>query len=450
MSNDLAIAAVTATIRSLLEFQGGDLTITTKPPDKAERDNQNRRLNLYLYQTSVNAAWRNRDLPNRVKPGEIGHPPLPLDLHYLLTAYGDDSPDVLDQRLLGRAMRILHDHALLSPEDVLNATEGNGALEQSDLHEQIEAVRITPAPLSLDEISKLWTTFQTPYRASATFQASVVLIESQRPGRSAMPVLHRGAEDRGPEARLEMDPVLLRIEHRDALARQPNMPAAELESVITLVGEHMPGGEETKIEIRDPKQPATPENPDRGVIATLPIQDSDGARITAKLVPAAGAWLSGVLTAAVRFPDARQKEGTEPRHRVSNALPFGLAAKLTVDATTNELKAQFVTIGGRRFVRLECKPPFPTGSSVWLMLNSTRDSAPGAPAVSASPGASYQLPWETDAAGSSPATPMFNVHNVSPGVYRARLRVDGVDSLVVERDESGGYTMNSKLVLRIE
>ena len=36
--------------------------------------------------TGLSAAWRNRDLPNRVRSGESGHAPLPLDLYYLITA----------------------------------------------------------------------------------------------------------------------------------------------------------------------------------------------------------------------------------------------------------------------------------------------------------------------------------------------------------------------------
>ena len=32
-------------------------------------------------------------MPGRVRPGETGPPPLPLTLHYLLTAYGEDDDD---------------------------------------------------------------------------------------------------------------------------------------------------------------------------------------------------------------------------------------------------------------------------------------------------------------------------------------------------------------------
>ena len=45
--------------------------------DKARNGNNTaNQLNLFLYQTMVNAAWRNMDMPRQVKPGETGQPPL--------------------------------------------------------------------------------------------------------------------------------------------------------------------------------------------------------------------------------------------------------------------------------------------------------------------------------------------------------------------------------------
>ena len=50
-------------------------------------------INVFLYQVLPDAAWRNRDMPRQMRPGETGHPPLPLVLYYLLTAYSDDEDD---------------------------------------------------------------------------------------------------------------------------------------------------------------------------------------------------------------------------------------------------------------------------------------------------------------------------------------------------------------------
>jgi hypothetical protein len=58
----------------------------------------------------------------------------------------------------------------------------------SDLAEQVESIRIIPQVLSTEEISKLWTAIQSHYRPTAAYQASVVLIESRRSRRAALPV----------------------------------------------------------------------------------------------------------------------------------------------------------------------------------------------------------------------------------------------------------------------
>src|SRR5262249_45338435 len=48
-----------------------------------------------------------------------------------------------------------------------------------------------PQPLSTDEMSKLWTAFQTHYRSAAAYEASVVLIDSQASTKSQLRVRDR-------------------------------------------------------------------------------------------------------------------------------------------------------------------------------------------------------------------------------------------------------------------
>jgi uncharacterized protein DUF4255/IPT/TIG domain-containing protein len=197
MSNPLAIAAVTITLRELIgkalkEEEDNipddvkltaDILVTTLPLDKARDDNATKnRVNLFLYHTMLNGTWRNMDLPPQGKPGDVSHPPLALNLYYLITAYGENNKEVAGQILLGRAMRVLHDHALLMPVEI------STALAASELHDQVERVRITPQPLLLEEMYKLWTIFQTQYRISAAYEVSVVLIESTQRKRAPLPV----------------------------------------------------------------------------------------------------------------------------------------------------------------------------------------------------------------------------------------------------------------------
>src|SRR5690348_13905400 len=67
MSNSLAIAAVTAALRHLLDRGlSADVPgtrVTTRPPDKARDGQSGNQVNLFLYRTAPNAAWRNADWP---------------------------------------------------------------------------------------------------------------------------------------------------------------------------------------------------------------------------------------------------------------------------------------------------------------------------------------------------------------------------------------------------
>jgi len=129
-----------------------DTTVTILPPDKARGTNNANQLNLFLYQILPNAAWRNMNIPTQVAHGETGSPPLALKLHYLITAFGRDNDTALPfgHLLLGRAMSILFDHAVLGPDEIRAAT--TAALPASDLDKQVERVRITLQPMTLEEI----------------------------------------------------------------------------------------------------------------------------------------------------------------------------------------------------------------------------------------------------------------------------------------------------------
>src|SRR5947209_11717708 len=60
-------------------------------------------VSLYLYRVTVNA---NRNLPpRRGRDGRVERPPIPLDLHFLVTAWAHDA--IKQQRLLGFAIRTL-------------------------------------------------------------------------------------------------------------------------------------------------------------------------------------------------------------------------------------------------------------------------------------------------------------------------------------------------------
>jgi hypothetical protein len=214
MSNALAIASVTAVLKDLLNnglidhnvsATLGNVTVSALSPDRIDTTtlNQQSQLNLFLYQVTPNAGWRNVGLPSRNANGDrISNPPLALNLHYLLTAYG--ALEFHAEILLGYGMQLLHETPVLTRDAIRMSlappsivTGGSGlpaemrALFTSELSEQVEQIKITNDTLNTEEISRMWTAFQAHYRPSAAYQASVVLIESRQAIKSALPVQAR-------------------------------------------------------------------------------------------------------------------------------------------------------------------------------------------------------------------------------------------------------------------
>ncbi len=205
MSNALAIASVTAVLKDILNNGiidnqlAGDVTVSALPPDRVLVAGQpeTNRLNLFLYHVTPNLGWRNVGLPSHDARGErIANPPLGLDLHYLLTAYGAD--EFQAEILLGYGMQMLHEAPVLTRDAIRRALTPTPPFSSSvlppalqgasDLAEQVESIRLTAQVLSSEEISKLWTAIQSHYRPTAAYEASVVLIESRRARRVALPV----------------------------------------------------------------------------------------------------------------------------------------------------------------------------------------------------------------------------------------------------------------------
>ena len=150
-------------------------------------------VNIFLYQVTPNPAWQNADLPTRRADGSLlRRPQAAIDLHYLLTFYGEDA--TLDQqRLLGATLLELHAAPVLSRDVVRQVQNHVPFLNESNLADQIDLVRVTPANLSLEDMNKLWMTFpNVDYVLSIAYVAGVVLIETDdEPPGPALPVLRR-------------------------------------------------------------------------------------------------------------------------------------------------------------------------------------------------------------------------------------------------------------------
>lgn len=416
MSNALSIAATTLTLRSLLgqvatadysalpadARPNNQIEITTLPPDQARPDNQRNRVNLYLYHTEYDPAWRNTDLPRQGRPGETQPPVMPLNLHYLITVYAENDNELIGQVLLGNAMRVLHDHP------VLDRSEIETALAEAELDAQVERVRVTALPYRVEELTAIWSGFQSEYRLSAGYKVGVLLIESTRAPRAALPVLRRGGEDRGPAVVPGAAPGLTRVaEFFDATQPAPPSaakPAAELGDTVVLSGVHLEGADMVARLTHD-RTDAVQELP------LLPERDS--TTVSFALPPASDPavprdWPAGFYSVELVVT----RSGASPW--TTNRLTFALAPSVSALIPPSQaVVAQPFTL------QLTCTPQVLTDQRVSVLVRD-REFTPDAGGI-ATPGDPDQ-----------PSTVEVTVAGLEVGDHVVRLRIDGIDSLPVD------------------
>jgi len=401
VSSALAIAGVTAVLKDLLDgsmidhnlasILGNSVVVSALAPDSIELGNDTtRRLNLFLHQATPNAAWRNVGYPSRDSAGErIGNPPLALDLHYLLSAYG--TLDLEAEVLLGYAMQVLHETPVLARAAIRAALNPPNppmtgiyqALQTSGLADQIEQIKITPSVMNTEELSKLWTAFQSHYRPTAPYQVTVVLIETLKAARSPLPVLKRNIE-----ARPSLVPPFPEIESIELFKSRI---AAQLGETITLHGHDLDGSghllllTNTRLEISATIPPSATPDATR-VTFTLPVQPAD--------------FPAGTYAATLQLV-----HGSDPMPRLTNQLPLSIAPQITA-ALPSPVN---LAADGSLTITPACTPELRAEQRVSMIL--------GGHEVIAEP-----------FAGPTTTTPSFVFRNFSPGKYWVRLRVDGVDS----------------------
>jgi hypothetical protein len=166
MSNRDVIETISTTLSTSIATALGVSQVGVRALQEAEKAGP--LLNLWLYQVLPNPsrigfepAWKKKDAG--------AAPPLALSLRYLLTT----KVDTFDgHKHLGRAMLHLHEHPAIRLDDD-------------------EIVHVTLLPLALDELEKIWAGVQSPRRLSVAYNVDVVVLESQQPAPSPLPVLER-------------------------------------------------------------------------------------------------------------------------------------------------------------------------------------------------------------------------------------------------------------------
>jgi len=417
VSTAYAVAAVTAVLRDRLRSRlvsagigavTGSVDVTAVAPDHVEVGvGEPSCLNLFLHNVTLNQGWRNSGQPERSSSGaRLSAPPLGLDLHYLLTAYGAEPYHA--EILLGHASQELHENSILTRTQIRSALAPAvpdptlpGPVAASALAEQIEGLRIVPLAVPPDEMSRLWTALQAHYRPTVAFQVSVVLVDNSDTAQAALPVLERGAA-----VETLRRPVIERIEDAadpsaaitatSAIAIHGIRLAAPGVSVLVGAQSGTPASVTDSLLIVD--LTTLPAPPPAGLNAVQVVHNVDlGDPATAHVA------LSSEPAPLVIHPDA--------------AFARTIASTATIDGVDVHDGTITVTL----------HPPALRAQRVLVLLNE-RGAPPARPARSYA----FAAPDGNGIPPATASTPTVDVPyaRVASGTYVARASVDGVDSLL--------------------
>ena len=396
MSNFLALATVTAALQQVLlspvSQAVGSATVGFSRPDPSNPTTP--LVNIFLYQITPNAAYRNADLPTRRSDGSVSQrPQAAFDLHYLFTFHGNDA-QLEPQRLLGAVVTALHAQPLLSKANITSAVSNFGFLAGSGLENQVERIKFTPTALSLEEFSKLWSVFfQVEYSLSAVYQASVVLMESSDVPQEAPPVVARN---------------LFVVPFQSPYISQ----------VISQAGAEQPVTAGSTLLIQGRQL--------RGQSTLLLIEGQEFTPTTVSDTQITLPVPSGIH-AGVQGVQVLQKisMGTPPvphRGQESNVAPFVL--RPTIQTAT----ASALPPPGGTAVTLTLSPNIGVGQRAVLLLNN----------VTASPSTAFTSLPVVATADSNLVT--INIANVPAGNYLVRVQVDGAESPLTVNPVTGQFT----------
>lgn len=126
-------------------------------------------VSLYLYRITANTTRRN--LPPTVgEDGRRYRPPIPLDLHYVVSAWAQTA--IKQQRLLGWTIRTFEDLSIL-PTNLLNHYG-----PEPDIFRANETVEIVLDSLTLQDLNNLWGLTRDNPPLSVGYVARMIYIES--------------------------------------------------------------------------------------------------------------------------------------------------------------------------------------------------------------------------------------------------------------------------------
>ena len=148
---------------------GGTMVVSLSNPQEMVENNLEG-LSLWLYRVVRDEEQLNA--PAVRDAGGMRMPPLPVRMHLLVTPL--KTTDVLngpelEQAILGKVLYSLYDHPCFRGADL----QGDLAGTESEFHVRLE-------PMTLEEITRVWTALEASYELSVSYELTLARIRSDR------------------------------------------------------------------------------------------------------------------------------------------------------------------------------------------------------------------------------------------------------------------------------
>ncbi len=165
------------------------LTVSTLPPERVSGAMNT--INLYLYHLAEDPYYRN--LPGNLSDtSPASTKPMTLILFYIVTTHHEVNSTfdtVTEQRLMGYALKTLHDFARITDDTQINGTQ----VLHADLRGRDNALEISLRPITPEESVTFWSAEdQATTRLSAYYEVRYALLEPEPPQRLPGVVLSLG------------------------------------------------------------------------------------------------------------------------------------------------------------------------------------------------------------------------------------------------------------------
>jgi hypothetical protein len=175
MATNRAIAATSAAISTLLEAEAlkdtqlPRCTVSLYQAEQLQKPAEGVVISVYLYRINISVVRRDQGLRTAVDGTYLAS--IPLDLHYLVTAWSSSADTA--QRLLGWAVSVLNDTPVI-PTSLLNTFP-----DETPVFGDQEQVELVWEPLSLTDLYDVWQVAAQRAAPSASYLARAVRIDSQ-------------------------------------------------------------------------------------------------------------------------------------------------------------------------------------------------------------------------------------------------------------------------------